>query len=89
MGLMTVSNPTEKQIKVSSNTASANIQPLPTPQPEGFSGAVGTFNVDSRLVGTTFRTDDAATLIYTISVPGNTNYLKEPTHDPPTEFELY
>ncbi|RXI24225.1 MAG: hypothetical protein C7K11_01940 [Candidatus Amulumruptor caecigallinarius] len=89
MGLMTVSNPTEKQIKVSSNTASANIQPLPTPQPEGFSGAVGTFNVDSRLVGTTFRTDDAATLIYTISGTGNIKYLKEPTLDFPTEFELY
>lgn len=89
MGLMTVSNPTEKQIKVSSNTASTNILPLPTPQPEGFSGAVGTFKVDSRLVGNTFRTDDAATLIYTISGTGNIKYLKEPTLDFPSEFELY
>lgn len=89
MGLMTVSNPTEKQIKVSSNTASANILPLPQPQPDGFSGAVGVFKVDSRLVGTTFRTDDAATLIYTISGTGNIKYLKEPTIDFPSEFELY
>lgn len=50
---------------------------------------MGTFNVDSRLVGTTFRTDDAATLIYTISGTGNIKYLKEPTLDFPTEFELY
>lgn len=89
MGLMTVSNPTEKQIKVSSNTASTNILPLPSPQPDGFSGAVGTFKVDSRLVGNTFRTDDAATLIYTISGTGNIKYLKEPALDFPSEFELY
>lgn len=89
MGFFTVQNPQERQIKVNSNTASINIQPLPSPQPEGFTGAVGRFTVDSRLVGNSFRTNDPATLIYTISGTGNIKYIKEPVIDFPSEFEQY
>lgn len=89
MGIMTVSNPRERKIKVSSNSASININPLPLPQPEGFNGAVGTFTVNSHLVGTNFRTGDAGSLVYTITGTGNIKYLKEPEIDFPSEFELY
>ena len=89
MGIFTVRNPQESKIKVRSNSASIDIRPLPTPQPEGFNGAVGTFTADSRLVGNTFRTNDAATLIYTIKGTGNIKYLKEPEIDFPSEFEQY
>ncbi|MDE6049197.1 MAG: BatD family protein, partial [Paramuribaculum sp.] len=89
MGFFTVRDPQEKEIKVKSNSASIDIKPLPAPQPEGFTGAVGTFSVDSRLVGNSFRTNDAATLIYTIKGTGNIKYIKEPTIDFPSEFEQY
>ena len=89
MGMFQVSQPKEAKIKVNSNSASINILPLPQPQPDGFSGAVGTFTVDSRLVGNSFRTNDPATLIYTINGTGNIKYLKEPVIDFPTEFEQY
>lgn len=89
MGFFTVQNPQEREIKVNSNTASINIMPLPSPQPEGFTGAVGKFSVDSRLVGNSFRTNDPATLIYTISGTGNIKYIKEPVIDFPSEFEQY
>ncbi len=89
MGLFSVRNPQEREIKVSSNSASIDIMPLPQPQPEGFTGAVGTFKIDSRLVGNNFRTNDPATLIYTISGTGNVKYVKEPEIDFPSEFELY
>lgn len=89
MGMFQVSQPKEAKIKVNSNSASINILPLPQPQPDGFSGAVGTFTVDSRLVGNSFRTNDPATLIYTIKGTGNIKYLKEPVIDFPTEFEQY
>lgn len=89
MGFFTVQSPQEKSIKVSSNSASVNILPLPSPQPAGFTGAVGNFTVDSRLIGNNFRTNDPATLIYTISGTGNIKYLKEPQIDFPSEFELY
>ena len=89
MGFFTVQNPQERQIQVSSNSASIDIKPLPSPQPEGFNGAVGEFKIDSRLVGNSFRTNDPATLIYTISGTGNIKYIKEPVIDFPSEFEQY
>lgn len=89
MGMFQVRQPRETQIKVSSNTGTLDVRPLPSPRPDGFSGAVGQFKVDSRLVGNSFRTNDPATLIYTISGTGNIKYLKEPQIDFPSEFELY
>lgn len=89
MGFFNVRTPQERDIKVSSNSAAIDIKPLPIPHPEGFSGAVGTFEIDSRLVGNNFRTNDPATLIYTITGTGNIKYVKEPEIDFPSEFELY
>lgn len=89
MGMFQVRQPREAKIKVSSNTGSINILPLPTPQPEGFNGAVGNFTVDARIVGNSFRTNDPSTLIYTVNGTGNIKYLKEPEIDFPSEFELY
>lgn len=89
MGLFSVQNPRERKIKVSSNSASIEIKPLPQPQPEGFSGAVGQFTANTRLVGNSFRTNDPGTLIYDITGTGNIKYIKEPAVDFPSEFELY
>ncbi len=89
MGMFQVRQPRESKIKVSSNTGSIDIMPLPSPRPDGFNGAVGKFTIDSRIVGNTFRTNDPATLIYTIKGTGNIKYLKEPQIDFPSEFEQY
>lgn len=89
MGLFTVQNPRERKIQVSSNSASVNILPLPSPQPEGFNGAVGKFEVSTRIIGNNFRTNDPASLIYTITGTGNIKYIKEPVIDFPSEFEQY
>lgn len=89
MGMFQVRQPREVKIQVNSNTGHIDIKPLPQPQPDGFTGAVGTFEIDSRLVGSSFRTGDPATLLYTISGTGNIKYVKEPVIDFPTEFEQY
>lgn len=89
MGFVTMRNPVERDIQVKSNSATLDVKALPSPAPEGFSGAVGKFNINSRIVGNSFRTNDPATLIYTISGSGNIKYLKEPALDFPSEFELY
>lgn len=89
MGFFSVPDARERKIQVNSNSASINISPLPAPQPDGFTGAVGKFSIDSRLVGNNFRTNEPATLIYTITGTGNIKYLKEPAIDFPTEFEQY
>lgn len=89
MGFFGSTRPVEKKIQVNSNSASVNILELPNPQPEGFNGAVGQFSIDSKLNGTSFRTNEAASLTYTIKGTGNIKYLKEPATDFPSEFELY
>lgn len=89
MGFFGGTRPVEKEIKVSSNSVSVNIEPLPIPQPDGFTGAVGKFSIDSKLIGTSFRTNEAASLIYTIKGTGNIKYIKEPIIDFPSEFEQY
>ncbi|MCM1518426.1 MAG: BatD family protein [Pseudoflavonifractor sp.] len=83
------SRPVERQIKVSSNSASVNVDALPQPQPDGFSGAVGQFSISSELRGDSFRTNEASSLVYTIKGTGNIKYLKEPVIDFPSEFEQY
>lgn len=89
MGFFGGTRPVEKNIKVSSNSASININPLPLPQPDGFTGAVGKFTIDSKLSGSSFRTNEAASLVYTINGTGNIKYIKEPIIDFPSEFEQY
>ncbi len=83
------SRPVEREIHVSSNSASINITPLPQPQPEGFTGAVGDYTIDSRLSTSSFRTNEAASLIYTIKGTGNIKSIREPQIDFPSEFEQY
>lgn len=81
--------PIREKLSISSNTASVNILPLPTPQPDNFSGAVGQFSIDTKLTPNTLRTNETATLLYVVSGTGNVKYIKEPTIDFPAEFELY
>lgn len=83
------SRPVEKKIKVSSNSATINVTPLPSPMPDNFSGAVGQFTIDSKLMGDSFRTNEASSLVYTIKGVGNIKYIKEPVIDFPSEFEQY
>lgn len=89
MGFFTVRDPKERKLKVSSNSASIEIKPLPEPRPAGFTNAVGQFTAETRLVGNTFKTNDPATLIYTISGKGNIKYIQEPVVDFPAEMEQY
>ena len=81
--------PIEREISVSSNAASIQVNPLPSPQPDDFNGAVGNFTINSELSSSSFRTNEAASLLYKISGTGNIKYIKEPLIDFPSEFEQY
>ena len=81
--------PIREKLSISSNTATINILPLPQPQPENFSGAVGHYEISSKLVPNSIRTNETATFSYIISGTGNIKYIKEPVIDFPQEFELY
>lgn len=79
----------EKDITLKASSATLHVKALPSPRPANFSGAVGKFSASSRLVGNTFKTNEAASLIYTIEGTGNIKFLTEPPMDFPSEFEVY
>ena len=86
----TISQPVEKDLKVSSNTATINILPLPEPKPASFTGAVGKFNVTSELKPATgHKTYSAATYRLVISGTGNIKYIKAPEVKFPEQFDVY
>lgn len=81
--------PIREKLSISSNSASIVVSPLPQPQPIEFSGAVGEFTIDTKLSANTFRTNETAIYSFKIEGTGNLKYIKEPTIDFPSEFELY
>ena len=86
----TISQPVEKNLKVTSNKATVNILPLPEPKPASFTGAVGRFNVTTDLKPATgLKTYSAATYRYTISGTGNIKYIKAPEVKFPEQFDVY
>ncbi len=78
-----------KDVKLKPRAAQLSVKALPEPKPAGFNGAVGKFKASSKLVGNSFRTNDAASIIYTIEGTGNIKFLNAPTVDFPSEFEVY
>ena len=86
----TISNPVEKNLRVTSNKATVNILPLPEPKPASFTGAVGRFNVTTDLKPATgLKSYSAAIYRYVISGTGNIKYIKAPDVKFPKEFDTY
>ena len=86
----TISNPVEKNLKVTSNKATVHILPLPEPKPASFTGAVGKFNVTTELKPATgLKTYSAAIYRYIISGTGNIKYIKAPEINFPEQFDVY
>lgn len=78
-----------KDITLVPQTTKIEVKPLPQPQPAGFSGGVGDFKVTANLHGGDFKTNEAATITYTITGTGNIKFLDAPRPDFPAEFEVY
>lgn len=79
----------EEEVHVNPGDLVIDVKPLPYDHPDEFSGAVGQFTFDSKLSSDRLRTNEAATLTYTITGTGNIRYLREPQVDFPSEFEQY
>lgn len=84
-----IRQPVEKKLQVKSNSATVNILPLPTPKPSSFQGAVGQFSVSTNLKPDKFKTYEAATYTVDISGSGNIKYLKAPSVNFPSQFDVY
>lgn len=74
--MLTVRRPI--QLNVSPNDLVIDVKPLPQPQPADFSGGVGHFSVSSSLPQSTLKTNQPASIIYTVKGTGNVKYVKLP-----------
>ncbi len=88
-GYFYMTRPVERNVKLASSDVTMNVKPLPTPAPVGFNGAVGKFDVKGNLSSHELRTNEAASLKYTISGTGNIKYIKAPSVAFPDEFQQY
>ncbi len=89
MGFYRTSRPVERQITTTSNAAAIQVNPLPTPAPEGFNGAVGQFTVKTSLEPELMRTNEASVYSYTVSGTGNIKYLPSAPVQFPAGIESY
>lgn len=65
-----------------------NVDPLPA-KPSGFSGGVGSFNINSSISTTELKANDAVTIKLTISGTGNMKLVGAPEVKFPADFEIY
>lgn len=88
-GRMSVSKPL--QLNVTPNDLTVEAKPLPLPKPADFSGGVGKFTISSNLPSQNFRSNQAASIIYTVSGTGNLKYVALPDLNAlyPKELEVY
>lgn len=74
---------------ICSDSVVINVLPLPKPQPTNFSGAVGQFSIETKLVESNIRTNEPATFKCIINGQGNIKYISDPKFEFPSDFELY
>lgn len=88
-GSMSVAKPL--QLNVTPNDLTINVKSLPAPQPANFSGGVGEFTVTSSLPSQNFLSNQAASVVYTVSGTGNLKYVKLPDLNAlyPPQLEVY
>lgn len=86
---MTVYQPV--QLNVTPNDLVIDVKSLPTPIPADFSGGVGKFSISSQLPSADLLTNNAASVIYTITGSGNLKYVKLPELNNlfPPQLEVY
>lgn len=66
-----------------------HVDPLPTPKPANFSGAVGKFSVTSTLTPQQLKANDATTLRLVVNGTGNMKLMNAPEVQWPKDFERY
>ena len=72
-----------------SSPVTINVKPLPTGKPSSFSGAVGSFTMNSEINKTELKANEAVTIKLIIRGNGNIKLLKNPDVVFPNDFEVY
>lgn len=86
---MTVRRPI--QLNVTPNDLTIDVKSLPLPKPADFSGGVGEFKITSSLPSSSLKSNQAASIIYTVTGSGNLKYIHMPDLNNlyPKQIEIY
>lgn len=86
---MTVRRPI--QLNVTPNDLTVDVKALPLPKPADFSGGVGKFKIESSMPEKDFKSNQAGSVIYTLTGSGNLKYVRLPdlTNLYPKQIEVY
>lgn len=76
-------------VPISSNESKITVNALPKGKPSNFSGAVGSFRMDTKLNEEEINVNDAVTLKVKISGEGNLKFIDVPTVNVPQDIESY
>ncbi|MEN0003759.1 MAG: BatD family protein [Bacteroidota bacterium] len=82
-------NPNVKRVNIQSEPVALNILPLPAASPESFTGAVGDYQVSSRISRATVTTDDVVSVRLTVQGAGDLKRIQAPPLNVPEGLELY
>lgn len=75
--------------RVSTESVSLRVNPLPAGAPASFGGGVGKYSISAKLSRDTLKTHDAASLIVSVRGSGNTSLIEAPKVNFPPDFEAY
>lgn len=75
--------------RINTPTLQVKVRDLPAGAPASFAGGVGDFKVSAKLSKDGIKSNEAASLIVTISGNGNLSMLEAPKVDFPPDFEVY
>lgn len=79
------------QLNVTPNDLAINVKSLPMPQPSNFCGGVGRFTLSSSLPSDNLASNQAGSIVYTVTGTGNLKYIVMPDLNTiyPPEIEVY
>ena len=75
--------------RISTPTLTVSVRDLPAGAPGSFAGGVGDFKITAKLSKDGIKSNEAASLIVTISGNGNLSMLEAPKVNFPPDFEVY
>ena len=75
--------------RISTPTLNVTVQDLPAGAPASFKGGVGDFKITAKMSKDDLKSNEAGSLLVTISGNGNLSMLEAPKVDFPPDFEVY
>ncbi|WP_164682863.1 BatD family protein [Cyclonatronum proteinivorum] len=79
----------QRSVRLRTQTVDLQVRPLPQPQPEGFSGAVGQFTVSRAVPETEIRIGEPLNIETTFTGQGNISLVDHPGFSLPEGFDVF